>query len=41
MTLVNSSEIPVDLILDLRPFEDNPEAPDGIDCIDIIPDKSL
>lgn len=36
MTLVNNSNIPADLVLDLRHFDENPDAPEGIDCIDLI-----
>lgn len=35
LTLVNSSEIPAELILDLRTQDENPDAPDGIDCLDV------
>ena len=39
MNLINQSPIPVELVLDLRNEEDNPEAPDGIECLDVIPDE--
>jgi hypothetical protein len=35
MTLINKSSIPAELVLDLRHEDENPEAPDGIDCLDI------
>jgi hypothetical protein len=41
MTLKNNSTIPVDLVLDLRLPEENPDAPDGIDCIDIFLSKDM
>lgn len=36
MTLVNYEEIPIDLKLDLRGEDENPEAPDGIECLQVI-----
>lgn len=36
MLLVNHSLIGAELILDLRPEKDNPDAPDGIDCLQIL-----
>ena len=38
LTLKNESPITVDLVLDLRTEDDNPDAPDGIECLDVIPD---
>ena len=37
MTLVNNSNVPVELVLDQRPPSENPRAPDGIDCLEIRP----
>lgn len=37
MTVVNNSLIPADLVLDLRTEEENPQAPDGIECLEIKP----
>lgn len=37
MTLVNNSTIAADLILDLRSEGENPEAPDGIECLEVKP----
>jgi hypothetical protein len=36
MTVTNKSKIPADLILDLRTDDENPNAPDGIECLEII-----
>jgi hypothetical protein len=33
MTILNQSAIGAELILDLRPERDNPDAPDGIECL--------
>jgi hypothetical protein len=33
MTIQNNSQIGAELILDLRGEKDNPDAPDGIECI--------
>lgn len=33
MTILNRSEIPAELILDMRTEEENPECPDGIGCL--------
>ena len=45
MTVVNNSSISADLVLDLRTEEENPLAPDGIECLEIKPcddaDESL
>ena len=35
MTLVNNSAIPVEMILDLREEDENPNAPIGIECLDL------
>jgi len=35
MTLTNNSPIPVEMVLDLRGEDENPQAPTGIDCLDI------
>ena len=37
MTLVNNSAIAADLILDLRSEGENPDAPDGIECLEVKP----
>jgi hypothetical protein len=37
MTVVNSSLIPADLVLDLRNDDENEYAPDGIECLEIKP----
>lgn len=37
MTLINKSEIPAELILDMRTEEENPDCPDGIGCLQITP----
>lgn len=37
MTLTNQSSIKADMVLDLRLPEENPSAPDGIECLDVIP----
>ncbi len=36
MTVTNKSLIPAELILDLRSDDENPNAPDGIECIEVI-----
>lgn len=36
MMLINHSLIGAELILDLRPERDNRDAPDGIECLQII-----
>ena len=36
---MNQSSIPIELILDLRADDENPDAPDGIECLDVIPDQ--
>lgn len=36
MNLVNESAIEAHLVLDLRSEEENPDAPDGIDCLSIV-----
>lgn len=45
MTVVNNSSISADLVLDLRSEEENPQAQDGIECLEIKPcddsDESL
>jgi hypothetical protein len=33
MTLINNSAIMAELILDMRPENENPDAPDGIECL--------
>lgn len=33
MTIANNSPIDAELVLDLRNEADNPDAPDGIDCL--------
>lgn len=37
MTLENLSDIPADLILDMRTENEAPECPDGIGCLAITP----
>jgi hypothetical protein len=37
MTLINSSSVAVELVLDLRPLSENPRAPDGIECLEVKP----
>ncbi|CAD8117028.1 unnamed protein product [Paramecium sonneborni] len=37
LTLVNSSPVSVELVLDLRPQSENPKAPDGIECLEFKP----
>ncbi|KAL4497051.1 hypothetical protein ABPG72_002207 [Tetrahymena utriculariae] len=37
MSLINRSEIPAELILDMRTEEENPDCPDGIGCLQITP----
>ncbi|CAD8106047.1 unnamed protein product [Paramecium primaurelia] len=37
LTFINSSPVTVELILDLRTQNDNPRAPDGIECLEIKP----
>ena len=39
MHLINNSPIPVELLLDLRTEDENPDAPDGLECFDVIPDE--
>ena len=39
MTLVNNSAIPVEMILDLREEDENPNAPIGIECLDLTLDN--
>ena len=36
MTIINNSSIKADLILDMRTEVENPDAPDGIECLQII-----
>ena len=36
MTLINHSQIAAELILDLRTEVDDREAPDGVDCLQIL-----
>lgn len=36
MHLVNKSQIPADLVLDLRSEEENKDAIEGIDCLEMI-----
>lgn len=33
MSLINNSAIMAELILDMRPENENPDAPDGIECL--------
>lgn len=35
MTITNKSSISAELVLDLRTDEENPDAPDGIDCLKV------
>lgn len=37
MTLTNQSSIKAEMVLDLRLPDENPSAPDGIECLDVIP----
>ena len=37
MTLINNSSISAELILDMRSEEENPDCPDGIECLNITP----
>ena len=39
MTLVNNSATPVEMILDLREEDENPNAPIGIECLDLTLDS--
>jgi hypothetical protein len=36
MNVVNRSSISADLVLDMRGDDDNPSAPDGIECLEVI-----
>lgn len=37
MTMVNNSSIDAEMILDMRTEEENPDCPDGIECLSIMP----
>jgi hypothetical protein len=36
MTLTNNATISAELVLDLRREDENPEAPEGVDCLDFV-----
>ncbi len=35
MSIVNNSIVPAELVLDMRTYEENPDAPDGIQYLTI------
>lgn len=41
MTLVNTSAIPAELILDMRAENENPDCPDGIECLAVTPGTDM